>query len=56
MPMSKGDTQELVIGDFKPISFDVAWARPPLFGLKFEEDAQEEVAEILMSVATYSAS
>ena len=56
MPMSKGDKQELVIGDFKPISFQVAWVRPPLIGLKFDDDAQEEVAEILMSVATYSAS
>jgi hypothetical protein len=52
-PLSKGDRLELVIGDFKPIKANIAWARAPLFGLQFEAEAQEEVAEILMSVATY---
>jgi hypothetical protein len=54
MPMNRGDDLELAIGEFKPIPCHVVWARPPLFGLKFKSDVQEEVADILMSVATYS--
>ena len=55
-PLSKGDAIELVIGDFNAIKCEVVWGRAPLFGLKFAPGAEEEVADILMSVATYSAS
>jgi|SaaInlStandDraft_6_1057023.scaffolds.fasta_scaffold13798_4 hypothetical protein len=54
-PLNRGDTIKLVIGDFQAIDCEIVWARPPLFGMKFDVDAQEEVAEILMSVATYAA-
>lgn len=53
-PVNRGDDLELVIGNFKPIKCHIVWARPPLFGLKFKADVQDEVAEILISVATYS--
>jgi len=53
-PLNKGDQLELVIGAFTPIKAHVVWARTPLFGLKFDVDAEAEVADILMSVATYA--
>ena len=55
-PLNKSDHLELVIGGFAPISAHVVWARAPLFGLKFDAEAEEEVADILMSVATYASS
>jgi len=51
--LEKDQSVELKVGGGSSITGHVAWSQTPYYGLRFDDENQEDIAHILMGIATY---